>query len=886
MRSWLVATGVAAFVLAFVETPAHGQNCAGDFDFSRQVSADDVPEGIAFLFGKFGAFNDFTPVLKGIADVNRDGGFTVADIGGTVRLIETICGATPTVGTPLPTPTPSRTSSAGATTSSTPGTPTPTPTPVVSPTGSVTRPPTPVGHGPDCPLQSASVGTTAGALTVTDCVAAVAGGNRYVDGYELAVETPGVAVRVDVTSTEFTPYLLIRDPGGQFVTVEGTPPIEFVATSSSPYAIFLTSAPGSISDLGGYGLSVSTRACPVPLALALPQNGELTADDCPEPAVPSVGSQLNPADQFFITVTDSEVPKNIRLQMTVISGDVDPEFAVIGPDGYELLYAAADNLVIGEDDLNEDARFLALQPGRYTVIVSGLGGLGKYRIAPVTQPQCRTKALPALGDVTRAQVSGKLFGAISGPNSSSCAAPLRPPASDVDAPEPGSPSDVYTFDASAGDVVSFMLDSDDDPYLFVLGPVDCSRAGAGCVPKMLLATDDDSGELGGSSAQLAATIVHPGTYLLIVANAAPLFPPEDGDEGEEVSYTLFTQRCTSRGTLTLNGAVRSASFDAFSCRGSGGVPVASYAFEGTSGNFAAASVMGNTFDAFVRIVGPDGAVIQNDNDPFAPGSANAFVGRVMASTGTYFVEASASTAQDAPSLSSPVAYSVGVRSCPLAVGNTGAVNGSLTAADCTLPNGRRYDVYRFDGPADPQRPDVLSVRVPEGTCAAALLTSGMQVPVDQCATGVFELPLLPGRSGLIVAGATAGTGGPYVLDVARCGSTLVGFGTSTAGVLSGGDCAAADGLQAQWFFARAPTGLVTFLSNGVLGNASAEFPLDVRLTDSFGAFPAGEGGGFADSAELMYSFGSDLGLLMRIQSASGSDTGVFRVTVNAGERRQ
>lgn len=896
MRRLIGATAVAAVVLVFAGSVAYGQSCAGDFDFNRQVTDADVPEGIAFLFGKFGDFGTFTPVLKGVADANGDGWLTVADIGASVVRLGTICGqtATPTrTSTPGTTPTPTPVASSTPPPSATPtgggggtGTPTRTPTATTSPTRTFTRPPTPTSTALACALPAASVGTINGALDETDCLVRVGNRERYADGFALVEPVAGTAVRIEVTSTAVTPYVLVRDPGGQFVAVEGPPPIEFVAMTTLPYEIFVASDPTTVPDTGEYALTISTRSCPAPLNLSLPQSGELTASDCPEPAGPSVADRVNPADQFFIDVTETEVPRNIRVQMTVLGGDVDPEFAIVGPDGYEVLYAAEDNLIIGESDVNEDARFLALQPGRYTVIASGLGGLGRYRVAQASQPQCRAKTLPPFVDGSRVQVAGTLSGATSGVGSTSCAAPLRPPSSDTDVPEPNSPADVYAFDANAGDVVSFLMTSDDDAYLFLVGPTDCSRAGAGCVPNRLLVSDDDGGEFGGSSAQLAATVVHRGTYLIVAANVGPLSPPEDGDPAEEIDYTLFTQRCAARGSLTVNGQIRSANFDAFSCRGSGGVPVASYSFDGVTGNFVAASVSAGTFDAFVRVLGPDGIVAGNDNDPFVPGTANALVGRLLSSTGTHFVEASASGAQTAPSLESPVAYGVGVQSCPLKAGSSGTVSGSLVADDCTFANGHRYDVFRFEGPSDPQALEVLSVAVPSGVCVAALIGSGMQVPVDQCTMGSLEVPLFPGRSGLVVAEANPGAGGSYALKVARCAATALGFGTESTGVLSGEDCAAANDAPAQWFLVRAPEGLVTFQSNGVLGEVTADFPLAARLTDAFGDFAPGSDGLFASDPELMYRLWADLGLMVRVQGVSASDTGGFRLRVSAGERRQ
>ena len=126
------------------------------------------------------------------------------------------------------------------------------------------------------------------------------------------------------------------------------------------------------------------------------------------------------------------------------------------------------------------------------------------------------------------------------------AAPLPIPVISDDTPELASPADVYTFTTtSAGEVISVTMESDDDAHLYLLGPASAGNP--------LVAEDDDSGPVSGTlDAQLAATLIVPGTYTLVAANNSMLLPPdpeEPGDLGDSIDYKLFIQKCPVLGAL-------------------------------------------------------------------------------------------------------------------------------------------------------------------------------------------------------------------------------------------------------------------------------------------------------------------------------------------------
>src|SRR5262249_8577436 len=146
----------------------------------------------------------------------------------------------------------------------------------------------------------------------------------------------------------------------------------------------------------------------------------------------------------------------------------------LGPDGVELITPDLDDDVApGGFGADAQARFMALSTGTYTIIASGGGGTGQYRLFLDT-PACPAVPLPIIPPDGPWQCANPGLGApgpLSGtPLATSGPAPLPIPGISDDVPNPTSPAALYTFTAQPGDVISVEMDSDDDAHLFLLGP--------------------------------------------------------------------------------------------------------------------------------------------------------------------------------------------------------------------------------------------------------------------------------------------------------------------------------------------------------------------------------------------------------------------------------
>jgi hypothetical protein len=918
LKHWALLV-VGALLISVVSPSQAADPCRGDVDDDGQVTAADAQALAPLLFPG----EDLDPLTIGRADANADDAVTAADFTMILLLDGLICpdgrptrtptrSPTPTAtpGNPTPTFTVTRTLPAGV------ATPTRTPSATASvnpaftrtPTPTVTRtrtpPPTPTPTQV-CTIVAAQLGTMTGELSVSDCRRSVGGAVRYADAYTIA-GTPGQVIQIEVfggppppggptptpptgpsptpTSTpKLVPYLAVIDADGQFISVEGLPPIQFVVTTPQAYQFLVVSSPSFPEQLGTYTLRISAMPCPTPVVLK-PGNaplGNLNSSKCPDPAVPSVNGEAEPADVYSFTVT--QVPQNVSIKMTqnFCGDDLNPTLTILAPDGHEIVTQDEDNLIPSTCESDELVRFLALQTGTYTVIASG--GTGGYRLT-YTSPQCTATTLsniPSDRPLTCPGQSGPgCQGTLSGDTGkTSCAAPLPILSSDSDdVPEIGSPADLYNFTGVAGEVISVEMVSADDAHLYLLGPT-----GA------LLAEDDDDSTVGALNAQLAATLPQDGVYTIVAANNYVLAPAEDGEPADTVGYTLYVQKCPVRGTLNIStGTPVSSSYSVFDCFGFGSIPFRSYAFSGTAGQFVSATVKSAEVDSFVRIIGPDGSRAANDDDPFDPTMPNARASRVLPVSGTYFAEVSSSLYAGPVDVttSPPPGFTLQVRSCPTVPLVPGAIDGTFTDNDCDLGGGRKVDVYVYSPSAAPT-PHVASYSAPPNGCVLALLPEGLQVPADRCSTELTEVPVLgSGPHGLMVAANDASTRGAYHAQFSSCPLTVVTYGDTVPASLTSNDCAAASGVRADWFLFRAPTDLVWFNDEFMSGTAIAPFPMGGLLSDQFGGVPIPASGVFSDDADLLLPIGTDLAAVLQIRGATPSDLGNYTLSIDPASFRE
>lgn len=824
--------------------------CRGDVDDSGIVTANDLNATIAVLYA------DELEVDPGTlmrADANNDGRVTAADVSVVVELQGFMCPPGPSR-----TPTPTRTATA---------TPTPTRTPLPTFT------PTQV-----CTVQTAVLGVTNGALTPTDCRRLFLNSVRFTDEYSFTA-SPNQAIRIAVAATggAFPPYIRVVDSNGYFEEAAGASPIEFTATTSAPYTIFVTSDPTQGQETGSYQMTLSSRACVVEEAR---NQGRRAFDgtECPDPGSPSVGGRIELVHLYTFTITEPLTSVQIIMRQSVEDSDLDPLIAVYGPDGYEVFPAfQADDASPGGFGFNAEARFVATQTGTYTLVASG-GGCDpadaeancRYQLVFNTA-SCRSVSLNPIPATSRKVVAGAIYG---DRLKTTCPAPLMVPGiNELGEPEVNSGSDVYTFTAAEGDIISAEMDSDGDPQLSLYGP---TQAGS---PFIALNDFVSSGFV----SQLAAALPQAGTYTLFAANRAFLEPPDPndpGDLGDFVDYEAFVQLCLLSGGLSPPANDR---FRVTDCVGFGDYPFRSFAFDGTAGQVVSTTMTSTAVDPSLRVLRAGGTQGANDSDPLVP-STNARVIRTLPSTGTYIAEVSTSLDDFEPNLGPAPAFVVAARSCPTKPVVVGTLSESFSEGDCDLGGGRRYDAYTFDGVAGlPARPFVVSVAPPDGACVLGLLPEGGQLFRERCSDGLLDIPVVgPGTAGFVIASDGAQRG-PYSATVRVCALPTIGFSATHSGSLVPAGCIDAEGARADWILFRDRAGLVRF-NEGAILNLSAGFATAATITDAFSTTPFVFRSGI-DAGEAL-PFAGDLGGLVKIRGVTATDRGTYVVRVAPPLRRQ
>lgn len=896
--------------------------CTGDVDGDGQVTVGDLATVIVAVAGDA----DGNPTLRAKADVNRDSAVTAADIVEVIELQGTPCSAsasptpTPSAQTPTGTPstrTPTHSPGSSPTRTATSKTPSATPTVTGTPTSTFTHVPTATPTMVCTPVAEITLGSTPtninGTLAAGSCTRVIENKVRYTDIYSVA-GTPGTAIKISVVPapgvTPIVPFITVTDADGQFGPADGAggSPIEFYVTTTKPYQFMVTSSATTV-PFGSYTLTVTRIACPTPVPLtfsaghttSLPSQALLDTE-CPDPGSPSRAAEINPADIYTFNV--SQAPANVSITMRQ-SQAIDNLIATLTVRAPNDLPGGTwyNGLELVSFDLDTDCssptgnttcaqvQFLALQPGAYTIVASG--GIGSYSLS-LASPLCPSTPLtgiPSAGPLQCNQgracacsqqvgQSSDVCGGTFTPNTA-CAAPLQIPGiSDGEPEDVASPSDMYTFTGSAGDVISVLMTSDDDAHLYLLGPAPGNA---------LIAQDDNSGDgtsAATNDAELAATLVQSGTYTIVAANNRQVDPTcAPSNPSACLNYTLYLQKCPA--SALLPGQTITDSFKGFDCVGYGGIPYRTYHFNGTAGQMLSASVTSADVDAFVRILGSDGSQVQNDTDPFATLGTDARASRILPQSGTYFVEVS--TNLDAgmidTTVSPPPGFSVSALTCPAVPTTPGTINGSFGGSSCTLPGGQKFAVYSF---TPGTLPGVASIMPPSNGCVLDLTAEGPQTPDQGCSPTVADMPLMStGVYGFIVAGNDPTVTGAYAVQFNKCPLQSVTFGDVINATLAAGDCAAGNGLPGNWYLVHGPADIVQF-NAPFSGSVKAGFPISGVLTDVTGSF--GITVDFADdpsppnpmfqfplppSTAPPPPFGGDLAFLLRIAGATAGDGGPY-----------
>jgi hypothetical protein len=866
---------VGLWLLANCGSASSQTFCFGDVNRDGKVTPADAVALEPLLFP---AAADPDPSIDLRDDANGDGALTAADLVAVLMLSGMSCpAATPTPAGPTQTPASTR-----------------TPTPTLGPptaTFTATRTATPT---PTCVIRAITPGTVDGELTAADCPRQLAGELRRVDVYEV-VGVPGQAIRASVTATgsvdPLVAWIAVLDPENHFGRVEGLSPVEFVVQSTQPYLIQVGTRPGTSQMYGPYRLTVSVRPCPTPRTVNLTtgfalSNLQLSESLCPDPATGSSGGAPNPVHLYSINVSSTQIPAHIDIAMRQLreTDDIDPTFSLLNADKLEVVHPdqVDDNLggVLGTD---AGGRFLLLEAGTYTLVAQG--GVGLYSMV-ITSPTCTSRRITNIPADRPVVCSGQpgpgCRGTLYGDRRrGTCGGPVPIPGVD-DLPEIGAGADLYNFDVQAGEIVSVELSvAEDDAYLILLGPRTAGNP--------IVAFDNDGGPFSvGPDAQLAATLTQAGTYTLIVSNTSPLAPPdpEDAtDPGDQFSYTMYLQKCLARGGLSLEpGRPLSGTFTVTDCYGFGGVPFRSYAFFGTAGSFVTAHMTGDeVLNPHLRLLGSDGSRVENDADPFDlfDLESPARVSRVLPVTGTYYLEAAGALEQGKVDPADNPSFVLTGAQCATRSISDGVTAVTLDANDCSLTNGRRYEVLTF---APTTVPAVASLSAGPELCIVGLLADGTQFPSGGCQAGSLDIPMTQaGTYAVMVAGQAASGVTTSSVTLRTCPLGTLGYGMRASLALSETSCIGADNFRSNWHLVRGVESIVRF-NQGISGLIDSQFePRNVQ-TDIFG--PLDIGRVFGTDPVTMFRSGRHLQALLRVRAASPAERGPYSVAVDFAELRQ
>lgn len=406
----------------------------------------------------------------------------------------------------------------------------------------------------------------------------------------------GQRIAIDLTSSDFDAYLLLRDPDGYLVGTDDDSGDELNARlrailgRDGTYRI-VASAVGD-SAHGHYALAVGgweTPAAPAPGQVVAIAPGE-TRDGVLEP-----GDELG-GDGPYQDRWTLDAAAGARLRVELRSDDFDSYLAVVGPDGR----------VVGSDDdgLGDRNALLALRTttaGRYTIVASSFGDelrSGAYRLTVVPE----TGAFADPGKATPIQAGETKEGRLE----------------TGDAVGSRGPEDRWTFLGRAGEVVRLdAVAADFDVYLALRGA------------EAVVDSNDDGGD--GTNARIIAVLPATGIYTAVVSafsesrsagryslalamSAAPAAP------GRTARLSVG-QRLTGR--LETGDQARDD-----------GKPQDTWEFDGRAGQDVTIELRSSAFDTYLELRDPAGAVVAENDDGLGEGT-DSFISARLPRAGRY-----------------------------------------------------------------------------------------------------------------------------------------------------------------------------------------------------------------------------------------------------------
>jgi hypothetical protein len=470
----------------------------------------------------------------------------------------------------------------------------------------------------------------------------------------------GQRVVIDLMSSDFDAYLVLRDADGRTVgsdddSGEGqNARLRAAVLRDGTYRIIATAVGDSAR--GRYTLSVSRWEVPdapapgrsASIAVGEEKNGVLEPGDEVSPDGPY-------QDRWYF-----DAPAGARLRVEMRSGDLDSYLTVLGPDGR----------VVGSDDDGGGGRDAAVSlrapaRGRYTVLATSYGDepvAGGYRLLLAEDhgdfAEPGSPAPIAMGE----SKDGRL--------------------EQGDARGARGLEDRWTFEGRAGQGVRIDALSDAfDTFLTLL------RNGA------VVDSDDDGGE--GQNARIIATLPETGTYTAVVS----AFGGEESGGRYILQLTALAgppPPAGRSGHIAVGERVAGRLEPGDQRREDGGLQD-SWEFEGRGGEDVLAELRSTAFDTYLELYGPDGALLAQDDDGLGDGT-NSLVTVHLARGGSYRLVVHGYGEKEAAGLYELALLSAGTVGRPGEVSEIRAgqtVAGRLEPGDSTVGDSTYADVFLF-----------------------------------------------------------------------------------------------------------------------------------------------------------------------------------------------
>lgn len=408
----------------------------------------------------------------------------------------------------------------------------------------------------------------------------------------------GQRLAVDLVSSDFDAYLVVRDPDGFTLGSDDdsgddlNARLHLILAREGTYRVIATATGGGDSTRGRYTLSLSgweTPPAPAPGQSAAIAVGE-TKTGVLEP-----GDETSPDGPYQDRWT-VQLRQGARLRAELRSRDLDAWLAVLDPEGRVL---ASDDDGLGARDAA--VNFRAAAAGRYTLLASSFGEelrVGAYDLALAEE----TGDFPDAGKSVAIRPGETKTGRLES----------------GDAVGSRGLEDRWTFEGRAGEVVRLdAMSTDFDPYLVLR------------LDAMAVDSNDDGG--GDRNARVLAILPSTGTYTAVVST----FSDSRGGGRYTVAMAGLSAPAARGRTARIAVGQRLAGRleHGDQAREEGGVQDV-WEFDGSEGEDVTIELRSPAFDTYLELRDPGGDSVAENDDGFGEGT-DSFISAHLPRAGRY-----------------------------------------------------------------------------------------------------------------------------------------------------------------------------------------------------------------------------------------------------------